>query len=59
MISLLLKLAVIEEISLQRKYKGASFKLIGKIKNTKTPFIIDFGIGDVVVPKAEKRKIPT
>lgn len=49
----------IEEISLQRKYKGASFKLIGKIKNTKTPFIIDFGIGDVVVPKADKRKIPT
>ncbi|MCK9217223.1 MAG: nucleotidyl transferase AbiEii/AbiGii toxin family protein [Firmicutes bacterium] len=49
----------IKEIALQRKYKGASFKLIGKIKNTKTPFIIDFGIGDVIVPKAEKRRIPT
>ena len=29
------------------------------IKNTKTPFSIDFGVGDVIVPKQEKRKIPT
>ena len=36
---------------------GAS--VIGKIKNTRTPFSIDFGIGDIVVPKPEKRKIPT
>jgi len=49
----------INEITLQRKYKGVSAKLIGKIKNTKTPFIIDFGVGDVIVPKAEKRNIPT
>ncbi len=48
-----------EEISPQRKYKGVSFQLIGKIKNTKTPFNVDFGIGDVIVPKAEKRTIPT
>ena len=48
-----------EEISLQRKYNGASFKLVGKIKNTKTPFVVDFGVGDVIVPKPEKRKIPT
>ena len=49
----------IEEITPRRKYKGASFKLIGKIKNTKTSFIIDSGIGDVIVLKVEKRKIPT
>ncbi len=49
----------IEEITPQRKYKGVSAKLIGKIKNTKTPFVIDFGVGDVIVPKAEKRNIPT
>ncbi len=49
----------INEITPQRKYKGVSAKLIGKIKNTKTPFIIDFGVGDVIVPKAEKRYIPT
>lgn len=48
-----------EEITPQRKYKGVSFQLIGKIKNTKTPFNVDFGIGDVIVPKAEKRVIPT
>ena len=29
------------------------------IKNTRTPFSIDFGVGDVIVPKQEKRKIPT
>jgi predicted nucleotidyltransferase component of viral defense system len=48
-----------EEITPQRKYKGVSFQLIGKINNTKTPFNVDFGIGDVIVPKAEKRTIPT
>lgn len=53
------EISAIEEITDQRKYKGARFKLIAKIKNTKTPFIIDFGIGDVIVPKAEKHKIPT
>ncbi len=29
------------------------------LKNTRTPFSIDFGVGDVIVPKQEKRKIPT
>lgn len=48
-----------EEITPQRKYKGISFQLTGKIKNTKTPFNVDFGIGDVIVPKEEKRFIPT
>jgi predicted nucleotidyltransferase component of viral defense system len=46
------------QISPQRKYHGVSFQIIGKIKNTRTPFNIDIGIGDVIVPKAEKRKIP-
>ena len=31
----------------------------GSLKNTKTPFSIDFGVGDVIVPKQEKRRIPT
>lgn len=47
-----------ESISPQRKYTGVSCQIIGKIKNTKTPFSIDFGVGDVIIPKAEKRKIP-
>jgi predicted nucleotidyltransferase component of viral defense system len=37
--------------------KGAS--LVARIKNTKTPFSIDIGVGDVIVPKQEKRQIPT
>ena len=49
----------LQEITLHRKYKGISFQLIGKIRNTVTPFNVDFGIGDVVVPKVEKRLIPT
>ena len=32
---------------------------MARIKNTKTPFGVDFGVGDVIVPKPEKRKIPT
>ncbi|NLF49464.1 MAG: nucleotidyl transferase AbiEii/AbiGii toxin family protein [Acholeplasmataceae bacterium] len=47
-----------ETISPQRKYKGVSFQLVGQIKNTKTPFNVDIGIGDVVVPEPEKLIIP-
>ena len=36
---------------------GAS--LVARIKNTRTPFNIDFGVGDVIVPRQEKRMIPT
>lgn len=47
-----------ETISPQRKYTGVSFQLIGQIKNTRTPFDVDFGIGDVIVPTPQKRTIP-
>lgn len=47
-----------EMISPQRKYKGVSFQLVGHIKNTRTPFDVDFGIGDVIVPTSHKRTIP-
>ncbi len=47
-----------ESISPQRRYTGVSCQIIGKIKNTKTPFSVDLGVGDIIVPKAEKRKIP-
>lgn len=47
-----------EQIAVHRKYKGVSFQLIGKIKNTKSPFNVDIGIGDVIVPNSVKRKIP-
>ena len=47
-----------EMISPQRKYKGVSFQLVGHIKNTRTPFDVDFGIGDVIVPTSQSRMIP-
>lgn len=46
-------------ISVAKEYPGIAASLAAKIKNTKTPFCIDFGVGDVIVPRQEKRKIPT
>ncbi len=49
----------IEPIAVAKKYTGIGASLVAKIKNTKTPINIDFGVGDVIVPKQEKRSIPT
>lgn len=46
-------------IAVQKKYAGIGASVVARIKNTRTPFSIDFGVGDVIVPKQEKRKIPT
>ncbi|MBD5157694.1 MAG: nucleotidyl transferase AbiEii/AbiGii toxin family protein [Butyrivibrio sp.] len=46
-------------IAVAKKYAGISASAVACIKNTKTPFSIDFGVGDVIVPKQEKRSIPT
>ncbi len=46
-------------IAVAKKYAGIGASMIAHIKNTRTPFSIDFGVGDVIVPKQEKRKIPT
>ena len=46
-------------IAVTKKYAGIGAPMIARIKNTRTPFGIDFGVGDVIVPKQEKRKIPT
>ena len=48
-----------EEISPQRKYKGISTQIIGSIKNVRVPFNVDIGVGDIIVPKSELRKITT
>jgi predicted nucleotidyltransferase component of viral defense system len=48
-----------EEISPQRKYKGVSTQIVGKIKNVRIPFNVDIGVGDVIVPRAEIRKFNT
>lgn len=49
----------IEPIAVAKKYAGIGASLVAKIKNTKTPINIDFGVGDVIVPKQEKQAIPT
>lgn len=46
-------------IAVAKKYAGIGVSIVACIKNTRTPFGIDFGVGDVIVPKQEKRKIPT
>lgn len=46
-------------IATTKKYAGIGASMVAQIKNTRTPFGIDIGIGDVIVPKQEKRKIPT
>ena len=46
-------------IAVAKKYAGIGASIVARIKNTRTPFAIDFGVGDVIVPKHEKRQIPT
>ena len=46
-------------IAVAKKHEGIGASVVARIKNTKTPFSIDFGVDDVIVPKQEKRKIPT
>ena len=48
-----------KEISPQRKYHGISTQIIGQIKNVRVPFNVDIGVGDIIVPKAEERRINT
>ena len=45
-------------IAVAKKYAGIGASMVACIKNTRTPFGVDFGVGDVIVPKPEKRKIP-
>lgn len=46
-------------IAVTKKYAGIGVSIVAYIKNTKTPFSIDFGVGDIIIPQQEKRKIPT
>ncbi len=48
-------LDVISEI---RKYHGIRVNLLGTIERTQTPFRIDFGVGDVIVPAVVERSLP-
>ncbi len=48
----------VEPIAIAKRYAGIGVSILAQIKNTRTPFSIDFGVGDVIVPYPEKRKIP-
>lgn len=49
----------IAPIAVTKKYAGIGASLVARIKNIRTPLNIDFSVGDIIVPKQEKRKIPT
>ena len=53
------EIIAVAPIAIAKKYTGISASMVARIKNTRTPFGIDFGVGDVIVPRQEKRKIPT
>ena len=53
------EVAKIEPIALAKKYAGIGATVVARIKNTRTTFGVDFGVGDIIVPKQEKRQIPT
>ena len=46
-----------EPIAVQRKYHGVSTQITGHIKNVRVPFNVDIGVGDVIIPRAERRNI--
>lgn len=56
---IIFELGKIEPIAIAKKYAGIGATIIVRIKNTRTVFSIDFGVGDVIVPHQEKREIPT
>jgi predicted nucleotidyltransferase component of viral defense system len=53
------KINSLESIAEHREYNGIRAKVIAHIKNTRIPFDIDMGVGDVIVPKPVVQTIPT
>lgn len=45
----------INSITEHKEYHGARIEVIGVIGNTRTPFDIDIGVGEIVIPKPNKR----
>lgn len=48
-----------EKIAEIKAYHGVRVKIVATIANTKTPFDVDIGIGDVIVPKENEVLIQT
>ncbi len=48
----------LSKIGIAKEYPAVRVNLIGKIGRTITPFSIDFGVGDVIIPSPVERKLP-
>ena len=48
----------LEVISEMKEYPGIRVNLLGVIGRTRTPFSIDFGVGDIIIPSAIERTLP-
>lgn len=48
----------LKEISEAKDYHGIRVNLMGIIGKTKTPFSIDFGVGDIIIPSPVERILP-
>lgn len=48
----------LDEINEANVYRGIRVNLMGTIGRTKTPFSIDFGVGDIIVPSPVERNLP-
>lgn len=53
-----IKIRNLEIISEFKEYHGVRVNLIGIIGRTRTPFSIDFGVGDIVIPSPVERNLP-
>lgn len=51
------EIKAINSITEHKQYHGARIKMIGVVGNTRTPFDIDIGVGDIIIPKPNKRKL--
>lgn len=48
----------LEAISESKEYHGIRINLTGIIGRTRTPFSIDFGVGDIIIPSPIERTLP-
>ena len=49
----------IAPIAVAKKYAGIGATVVARIKNTRTIFSVDIGVGDIIFPRPEKRRLPT
>jgi len=52
-----IEIRAIEKINEVKEYHGARVNLLGYMGNTRTPFSIDLGVGDIIIPSAVTRTL--